>query len=227
MAGSELNVYNLALTMLGSEGSVQSLNEESREAEQCGLWYETTRDLVFSAAPWNSLTGYARLATAAHRDPDEAWVATDPPPGWLHSYALPADCLRPRYLSSYAPFVPTVLQNNLRVIATNEETPILIYTVRQTRVDLWGVDLIMAVAHALAAHMAKAITGKDSDLQNMWQLADERVRIARANFANEQQYALESNPEWITARGFGLAAPTSRYLYPNAAFIPMGFTGLG
>jgi hypothetical protein len=222
-----LTVYNLALSALGTESHVESPSEVSREAEVCNLHYEVARDLVFSAAPWAPLTGYSRLATVAIRDDTEDWIGTDPPPGWLYAFGLPSDALRPRYLASYGRFLPSLV-GNTPVLAANEEAPILVYTRRIETVDLWGIDLLTAVSQTLAAMIAKAITGKDSDLQNMYQLAESRVLQARANFANTMTtQVLETMPDWITARGASITPPEQRYIYPNANFTIAGANNLG
>lgn len=227
MAVDALTVCKQALAALGTDSTIEALTEVSPEARACNLYYETARDLVFSAAPWTSLTGYSRLATKAIRDDAEDWVQADPPPGWLYSFSWPSDCLRPRHLASYARFLPSLARDDNLILATNEETPILVYTRRLTRVDLWGVDLMTAVSHTLAAMIAKSLTGKDADLQNMYQLANERVLQARVNYANTVHTQLESMPDWITARGGSISPPEQRYVYPAANFTISGANNLG
>lgn len=226
MAVTEVTVAKLALGALGSDTSIESLTEVSRGAELCNLHYEFARDLVFSAAPWAPLTGYSRLAVAATRDMAENWVTADPPPGWLYAFHNPSDMLRPRYLTSYARFLPSTV-GSTQVIAANEETPILVYTKRLENPQLWGVDLLTAVYLTLASMIAKGLTGKDSDLQNMFQLAEQRVLQARANYANTVNTNLESMPDWITARGSAITPPEQRYVYPWADFTVAGANNLG
>jgi hypothetical protein len=190
----------------------------SREAELCSLWYESVRDLVFSAAPWASLTGFARLAVNASRDTTESWVVADPPPGWLYAFNLPSDYLRARFLASGNFFLPSTV-NNTFIIAANEETPILTYTRQEINPAMWrDSGLEHAVIYALAAHIAKGLTGNDSDIQNMFSLSETKVMAARANNANTQQQPVEHIPEWIAARGQGLNTGTNRYFYPSADF---------
>lgn len=221
---AEIKVCNQALSALGSSSSIEALDEVSREAEQCNLWYETVRDMVFRAAPWPCLTAYFRLAVYATRDNDEGWVATDPPPGWLYAFSLPSDHIRPRNLSDYSRFELT-RANGRNVIAANSETPILHYTSRIEDPGQWDPDLYHAIVFGLAAHIAKPITGNDADMSNMFTVANEKVLVARANAANINQAPIETNPEWLTARGQAIA-PSSRYFYPSADFTLSGFNSL-
>lgn len=226
MAVDILRVYNQALSSLGTSATVESTTEKSVGAEKCNLWYETVRDAIFCAAPWPTLTSFSRLATLSVRDDSEDWVATDPPPGWLYAFALPADCLRPRSLSSFGPFKLSGVEGQT-VIATNEETPILEYTRRETLPEVWGVELFQAVSFGLASHIAKSITGSDADLQNMFQLATEKIMAARVTAANEQFAYYEMDPSWMSARGNNLNSPNQRFIYPSAAFTVAGANNLG
>lgn len=226
MAVDAVTVFNLALSSLGAPASVQLTSENTREAKVCNMWFEYVRDLVFSTAPWPRLTGFRRLALLDERDQDEDWVATNPDPRWQFAYSLPSDYLRPRYISNYVTFEESMVGDQPTIV-TNAETPILVYTRRLERVDLWGIDLIHAVSFGLAAHIAKSITGKDTDLQNMFELANNKILTARANAANARNAAVESTPEWIAARGYSGAGPQNPYIYPNADFIVSGFNNLG
>lgn len=226
MAVSELQIWNQALSALGQTNPVAAPDEVSVAAEQCELWYETVRDAVFAAAPWAELTGFRRLALVSERDNDEDWVATDPPPGWNYAFGMPSDCIRPRQLASYAKFLPSTV-NGTRIIAANEETPILWYTRREEDPSKWNVNLRFAVVHGLAAHIAKAITGNDADLNNMFTLANEKILVARVNDANTGGETAESIPDFIQARGQNTYMPTSRYIYPSADFTISGTNNLG
>lgn len=226
MAVDTLQIWNQALSALSHTERVAAPSEVSVEAQQCALWYETVRDGVFAAAPWTELTANARLAEIAARDNDEAWVATDPPPGWLFAHGVPSDYVHPRMLSSGAKFLPSVVGES-RVIASNEETPILTYTRRVSNPQLWSIGLRHAVVFGLAAHISKAITGKDSDLNNMFTLAQEKIMAARASDANGEFNTTEHIPDWIAARGHSLAMPTTRYIYPSADFTVGGANNLG
>lgn len=227
MALIDLDICNMALSALGIEDQMSSLSEVSRAAEQCSRWYEPTRDLVFRAAPWSSIKGYSRLALLSERDDDEDWLASDPEPGWQFAYAVPSDFIWPRYFSDYTSFTLGAI-GDTPALMTNTETPILFYSRRQTRVDLWDIGLQHGVAYTLAARIAKSLTGKDSDLQNMFTLAEGFVNSAISMDANARQdQPQETVPDWISARGYGGSSPASRYVFPPAQFMLSGVGNLG
>lgn len=227
MALIDLDICNMALSALGVEDSLSSLSETGVAAEQCSRWYSLTRDLVLRSAPWSSAKGYSRLALLVERDNDEDWLVTDPEPGYSYAYGLPNDFIWPRFLSDYTRFVLGSV-GETPALMTNVETPILFYTKRLLRVDLWDVGLQHAVAYALAARISKRVTGKDSDLQNMFALAKDLVDTAIAQDANAQQDTpQETVPEWIAVRGYGGSGPTSRYVYAPATFTLSGLNNLG
>lgn len=228
MPASAVTVYNAALSSLGYGVSLTSTNEVDRGAELCNIWYEVVRDGILSAAPWPEATAYSRLALIAERDDDADWVSTDPTPGWNYAYGVPSDFLYPRNLSDYARFSMAMRGNTRTIITNNAAIPILFYTRRLEQVYLWNANLFNAIAHGLAAHIAKGLTGKDSDVIRGYQLANEKIIDARASALNMmEQPSLESTPDWIAARGYAGSGPQAKFLYPPAEFTVSGFNNLG
>lgn len=224
---SSLDIANQALSALGIEDSIASFTESSTEAAACNRWYETVRDLVFRSAWWDCLEAHSRLAVLSSRNDDESWVIGDPTPGYLFAFSLPAGSIRPRYLTTFERFKLTTV-NGSRALVTNIETPILCYTSRITNPAAWDTDLQQAVVYTLAAHIAKAVTGKDSDLQNMFALARDKVEAARENSFNSQQdQPMDSVAPWLAARGYEIGKPATRFIYPPDNFQLIGMNNLG
>lgn len=225
MTASVVDIYNWSLAALGNRSRVQAADEESREALRCSLFYENVRDQILRSAPWDCARAFKRLAQSSERaDDGSAWTSVDPAPGWQFAYALPADFIWPRYISTYARFEMGLTSTDQRVLYTNDEAPILCYTKRQTRVDLWDADLQAAVGFALAAHICMAITGSEDKVRLVTAQAIDKILAARQNNANSPDFIPESTPEWIAARGYALAAPTRPYIYPPAEFAYAGFS---
>lgn len=218
MATDVVSVYNMALAAVGTRARVQSISEVSPEAEQCSLWYEEVRDLVLRTAPWNSASAYRRLALSSERNSDAPWVPNDPAPGWRFAYAIPSDLLAPRYLTGYAQFELGVNSLDQKVLYTNADQALLRYTKRQTRPDIWDVDLRSAIAFALAAHIAAKLTGSTDKVRLVTAQAIDKIMQARQASANEVQFQNDSVPEWIAARGYGGTAPVTPFIYPFAEF---------
>ena len=49
---AEVDICNEALSVMGSRSTIASLTENSAEAIQCNLRYETVRDQLLRLAPW-------------------------------------------------------------------------------------------------------------------------------------------------------------------------------
>lgn len=216
---SVVELYNLALSSVGTKALVSSPDEASREAEVCTLWYATVRDSVLRAAPWSSARASKRLALQVERDVDEDWVATDPEPGWRFAYSTPSDMIAPRYLSNFDRFALAVSSTNSRTILTNTENAILVYTKRQEQVQMWDISLYLAVAYALAAHIAMHLHGKPDRAQLAQEKANAFIMQARLDAANAVQEQYQTVPDWITARGYAGAAPSVRFIYEYGPLI--------
>lgn len=224
MTTTVVDIYNWALAALGSRSRIQSPTEASVEAEKCSLFYDNVRDQVLRSAPWDCARAYKRLAQSAERDDGLDWVATDPAPGWRYAYALPSDFIWPRFISTFAKFEMGISSTNQRVIYTNDQSPILCYTKRQTRVDLWDADLAAAISFALGAHICASITGSNDKIRLVTGQAIDKILSARQNAANAPDFQLETVPEWLLARGYAGASPTTQFIYPSAEFSFGGFS---
>lgn len=216
---SEVEIFNLALAAIGTRTSVSATTENSREAEVCRLWYDVSRDTVLRAAWWPSVKKWSRLALLAERDSfNDDWVSTDPGPQWTFAYGLPSDMIAPRHLSTYGRFTIELYQasvdNEYLALMTDDESPILQYSKRQTIPQMWDDSLKMAIIYSLAAHITMPLAGKFEVALKMQQLANELIFKARENTANEQVNQYEVIAPWHAARGYAEAPPQTQFLYP-------------
>lgn len=218
MAADEVSIFNMALNAVGTRDDVSAVNEVSREAEVCRLWFEPTRDQVLRAAPWPAAKAHARLAVLATRNETAAWTPDAPDPGFLYAYATPSDMLAPRYSTSFSRFAYSQWQDK-NVVMSNEEAMILCYTKKQTLVPLWDIALRIAIAHALAAYIAIPLVGKSSRAQLAQNTANGLILQAREQSANDDNDFLDTVPDWFVARGYGGSAPMSRFYWPLGPMI--------
>ncbi len=106
---SRIQICNRALSAIGTRSQIASLEEDSEEAKQCLLIYDTTRTSLLQAAHWDfaRATAYLTLLKALPGTPENPTVtssnnwnpATMPAPPWLYSYGYPPDCIQVRYIS--------------------------------------------------------------------------------------------------------------------------------
>lgn len=218
MAQSQIDLYNLALSACGSRDSVAAVTENTAGARYCQRWYEPVRQQAFRAAHWNSLTAYARLGLLATRGDSTDWTTTDPSPGWLYAYSVPNDMVMARYLTEFQRFVVEPFPSqNVQAINTDVEDAILCYTKDETDPGLWDNGLYIAVAMALAAHIARPLTGKRDRVNDLLMDANRQILEAQVQNANERMNRLDWVPEWIQRRGYAGGISVEPYVVPFGA----------
>jgi hypothetical protein len=90
---SEVDVYNLALTLLDLSDVVHSPNDQSQAAAVCKRFYTFSRKKVLETAHWSFATKMPALALKL--DQTTLPLTTPYPyPGWRYVYARPLDALR-------------------------------------------------------------------------------------------------------------------------------------
>lgn len=103
---TDTDICNRALGSIGTKSTIGSMEEDSNEAVQCRLYYDTTRTSLLRAAHWNFAreTGYLTLLKAMPGTPEnpgpgsERWTPDYPAPPWLYSYLYPEGCQAVRYI---------------------------------------------------------------------------------------------------------------------------------
>lgn len=225
MITDKLSIFNLALNAVGQKSNLLSVDENVREAEVCRLWYSPVLDQVLAGAHWGSARAHARLPLITERDYGVTWTADDPAPEYQYMYGVPTNMIIPRYLAGYQRFEMGIY-NDSKVLMTNVENAVLIYTYRQENVALWTPTLQMAVVYGLAGHISMPLHGKPARSRLAFEQANALLMAARDQEANSSDNMVETMPEWIVARGYsGTPAPT-RYIYPFGRLFPAGVAGV-
>jgi hypothetical protein len=174
---SVVDICNEAMDLLGA-ATITSLTENSKEARLCNRKFDTVRDAVLRAHPWNCAIARAELAADS----------TAPAFGFSYKYPLPTDpyCLRVlsfwnsnvnNELAAYDSNVMFKIEG--RNVLSNEGTCNIIYISRVTDTEQFDTLLSTAVAHRLAADTAYAITGSNSVSQQMFALYESRLKEAK------------------------------------------------
>ena len=150
---SAVDICNLALSHLGDEATVSSINppEGSAQAEKCARYYPIARDSLLERFAWTFATTRAVLA------PLTATVGT-----WAYCYALPSDALR--VLTVLAPgeaetslgqsFDTEALPSGQRVIATHQSEATARYVRRVTDTTRFSALFADALSWWLAGYLA-------------------------------------------------------------------------
>ena len=75
MSDIRVKIANMALSLLGADSSIESLDEETHNARMCKLWLEQARDGLLRAHPWKFATATAQVF--ADYDADKHWFEGD------------------------------------------------------------------------------------------------------------------------------------------------------
>lgn len=169
MAASVVDICNMALARIGFSETIASLDERSKAAQTCTLFYEAARDYVLRDFPWNFATRAVQLA--------EVTDATFP--GWQVVYRYPTDCLDARQVVTEAgtrlplsywvstdpqrphlsrwlpPRIPFEVSSDEagRLILTDLEEAYLVYTARIEDPNLFDSMFVSALAWHLAVEL--------------------------------------------------------------------------
>jgi hypothetical protein len=171
------------MDLLGA-ATITALTENSKEARLCNRRFETVRDAVLRAHPWNVAIARANLAKDSEA----------PAFGFSSQFTLPTDpyCLRVLSFwnsnvdSDVAPYDSQVMfKIEGRKVLSNEGSCKITYLARVTDTEQYDSLLSSTIAHKLAAETAYAITGSTTVSQSMQQLYELRLREARSIDAME------------------------------------------
>jgi hypothetical protein len=176
---SEVDIANLALSHLGDDATVASLDppEGSSQAEHCAQFYPIARDSLLELHTWNFATRRVQLSALTNN-----WGQ------WAYAYATPSDMLRaiavisPDATDDYMgvtgmatngvpfpgasptpqPYVVEVNHDLASVVLTDLEDAALRYTARVTDTTKFSPLFVMALSHHLASMLAGPILKGDA-----------------------------------------------------------------
>jgi hypothetical protein len=169
---SEVDIINSAMNMIGASNIIER-GEDSKAARVSNQRYDSIRDAVLRAHPWNCAVTRVNLA------PDTDAPAFD----WDYAFTLPTDpyCLRVLRLD----YLDIEFRVEGRKIVTNEQSINLIYIARVTDPNTYDTLLQEAIAARLAADVSFTLSQSTSLTQNMYSLYESKLKEARFVDATE------------------------------------------
>jgi len=198
---STVDIANYALNTLGAN-NISALDENSKPARIVNQRFNSVRNTVFRAHPWNCLIRRTELAQETET----------PTFGYAYQYALPTNpyCLRVLEFSNGTLSYP---QDNMfsktggpvfviegRKLLTDEGTAKIKYVAEITDPQEYDANLIEALAARLAMEICYAITGSTSMIQTTAALYDEKLKEARFVDGTEGAPQKLEASEFIEAR---------------------------
>lgn len=180
---SIVDIYNMALSNIGSTVFVADLDERTNERRQCARFYETVRDGLLGQFPWPFARAFVTAANLG-----------SPPTNWLFRYAYPNDCCQLTRIVVPGVQSPTAEQeipfeiacsSAQRVILTNQPDAELEYTVRIESAERYPALFVDALAMHLAARIAMPLNKEKALRDECMQLAMSMTNLAMAEFLEE------------------------------------------
>jgi len=165
MAVSEIQICNLALSMIGAE-SIRSFSEDNIRARMCKSFYDFTRDYVLYAFDWPFARGRKII-----RRVDPISLDDDLPDG-VYAFSMPADLLVPREPEGVKTSGSRLwwrVQGEYLWLKLYVDTYGLYYTRRITNVVQFSEAFIQVVTLGLAARLAMPIAQDKSMARTLFQ----------------------------------------------------------
>lgn len=199
---SEVDICNLALTRLGDNATVASIDppEGSAQAEHCARFYPVARDSLLEMHAWKFATRRVLLAQLT----TDTW-------NWAYAYAEPTGVLKllavlPASASSDADtqeYEAETDGNGTPIILTDQEGASLRYVAHVTDTTVFSPLFVDALAWLLASYLAGPVLKGDAGAA-MAKACLQSFMLALSNAkvsdANQRKVRPEHKPNWIAGR---------------------------
>lgn len=191
------DICNMALAYIG-QGRIASIEEESEEAIQCGIFYDHLRRKLLSEHRWGFAERYVKLA-----------LLNEKIPGWKYIYAYPAKCLvirkiyekeSAREIGKEDYFISTV-NDSTKVICTDIKNAYASYTADVENGELFTDYFIEALSHSLAANIAIPLSGSPSAATLQYQLMQQALINAKQESAVQNHHETTYPRKYFNMRG--------------------------
>lgn len=196
-----VEICNQALANIGIGAYIDSLSEQSEEAEQCNLHYPLARDYVLAAEHWSFAKKYVALAEVAS-------TTNTIHDNWDYQYRYPSDCLRILRLVTDGSRVPSVSipyevqldDSDKRIIYTDQEDATIEYISRVTDPTLFSQHFADAVAANLGWRIAMPLTKNPEIRTEAFSVFQFAMNQAMERNQNEHQDDARRTTEFVEDR---------------------------
>lgn len=197
---SVIEICNIALSRLGNSRTINSLQEQSKEAGLCDLHFDSALEEVLSDFDWNFATKRVALADTGNAPLD-----------WQFAYRYPTDCLR--ITAIMVPGMrnpPERMRIEYQVGSDSDGTGRLIYTDQQeawlqyvgkvTDPNMFDALFRSALSWKLASEIGMPLASAPNLVQNALTMYSQIIRSAGSHSMNESQEPVEPESEFTSAR---------------------------
>jgi len=195
---SSTAIANMALSHIG-HGSIETLDEDSAEANACKTWYDHSRRQSLEAHDWNFARKRQTLALHSEAAPSGVWA---------YRYQYPSGCLKIRSLvnplGATADAVPYEVEldgaGKTMCLLTDLAEAVAVFTFDLTTTALFSPAYIDVLSYLLAHRIAMPIT-TDARIENAkLEMYLYLLQVATVGNDNEQVQPPARDAEVIRAR---------------------------
>lgn len=195
---SAVEIANIALSKLGDEGEITSLEENTRAARAINGCFTAMRDAVLRDHPWNFATKRAQLPALADAVVWGDWTAFSQPADFIR--LLEVDGTDAQQIG----YGETWWQIEGRQILARKAGPLNIrYTARIEETGLWDALFTEALACRIAMQVALRITGSQETLRSMRQLYKDALGVAKQVDGQDNPPEELPDSSWFLSREAG------------------------
>lgn len=200
---SEVDICNIALANIRA-ATINSLNEQSLQAQNCKLFYPLLRDQLLEDTSWNFSRSVKPLS-----------LLTSESFSWAYVYKYPSDCLKiNKLIPNYAGVRDNTFGTNSKVeyeVQIIDDVKVIVSDVADLRIDyrskvtnpnLFTNQFKMTLSHLLASEIAVPIIGAEMGRQlrsDSFQIYTRYLNAAIASNSNERHIKVPES-EFITVR---------------------------
>lgn len=182
---SMVSICNRALSKIGDEITILSVDDATKPARYCKILYPETRDMVLSSYPWRFALKRYRLAPSA-----------EPPLfGFSSSFVLPVDCLRVWRVEGDIPYQ---VEGNCVLADTDVFCFVGISRIEDT--TLFDPMFVEALALKMASELAVPLAASNSLKENLFKEYEEFVKAAKTASAMEGVQDVFVQRGWLESR---------------------------
>ena len=155
MTFSKAQIYNITLNILGVSIPIENTNSTDNKTILLNNYYELARDYVLKDFDWNFASVFKKISLSENRIQETKYK---------YCYDYPNDCICARDVFSRNDFVlqrfsVNALNDGTKVILTDVEEAVLIYTKRIEKEIFYSPEFSMALAYYLASLVSNVIVG--------------------------------------------------------------------
>lgn len=188
---NKIDIANLALNHLGIGRTIASFDEASEEASAIKAVFDIAVNTTLQDGIWSF----------AKRKQPLSLLETTTSEKYTHIYALPQDCIRIISLVSGQPFELLLKTPSQKVLLTNDENAVLVYTSNSVDSSLYPSTFIMALSYQLAFLIAFRLTGKRELVEMSFKLYEHYILKSQYIDYNEEEPEIKDvESEFIKAR---------------------------